>query len=114
LPEPLPLKALVLLDPFAVLFPRDHLTSVTMPVLLFRPDQSELPGEGNAVGLASALPRRPQYQTIPGSHFIFLNVCTSALRAAAPEACQDAPGVDRVAVHAAIEAQIIRFFRDSL
>jgi predicted dienelactone hydrolase len=111
---PLPLKAIVLLDPFGVLFPRERLTSVTMPVLLFRPDHSELPGEENTAGFATALPRPPLYQTVPGGHFIFVDVCTSALQARAPEACRDPSGVDRAAVHAGVEAHLAKFFHDNL
>jgi predicted dienelactone hydrolase len=114
LPSPLPLKAIALLDPFGVLFQREELTAVTMPVLLFRPDKSELPGEANAFGLAAALPHPPQINIVPGGHFIFVDVCPSELRSAAPEACQDPPGVDRVAVHTEIEAQIAKFFSANL
>ncbi len=110
---PLPLKAIVLLDPFGALFPRDHVTSVTMPVLLFRPDQSQL-GEENARELAAALPHPPRYQTVPGSHFIFVDVCPSPLKTAAPQVCRDPPGADRASIHAAIEAQIAKFFGDNL
>jgi pimeloyl-ACP methyl ester carboxylesterase len=113
-PSRLPLKAIVLLDPFAVPFQRDELAAVTIPVLLFRPDQSVLPGEGNAFGLAAALPHPPQYQTVPGGHFIFVDVCAPFLQSSAPEACQDPPGVDRAALHVGIEAQIAQFFHDNL
>jgi len=111
---PLPLKALVLLDPFGVLFPRDHLTAVTMPVLIFRPDASELPGEENAIGLATALPRHPRYETVLGGHFIFVDVCPPARKAASPQICLDPPSVDRASVHTAVEAQIAAFFSDNL
>lgn len=113
LAPPLPLKAIVLLDPLAVLFQRDELAAVTMPVLLFRPDQSALPGEPNAFGLAAALPQPPQYQTVPGGHFIFTDVCEPFLQTAAPEVCQDPAGVDRAAVHGVIEAWVAKFFHDT-
>jgi predicted dienelactone hydrolase len=113
-PSPLPLKAIVLLDPFAVPFQHDELVAVTVPVLLFRPAQSELSGEGNAIGLAAALPHPPHYETVPGGHFIFVDVCTPFLQSAAPEACRDPPDVDRAAVHAGIEAQVAAFFRSNL
>lgn len=112
--SPLPLKAIVLLDPFAVPFQRDGLSAVAMPVLIFRPDQSELPGDGNAIGLAAALRRPPQYQTVPGGHFIFVDVCAPFMKSAAPEVCQDPPGIDRATVHAGIEAKIATFFHDNL
>jgi pimeloyl-ACP methyl ester carboxylesterase len=61
----LSLRALVLLDPFAVLFPRNRLTAVSMPVLVFRPKQSGL-GEENTKALVSGLPLPPQLQYVPG------------------------------------------------
>jgi predicted dienelactone hydrolase len=113
-PSPLPLKAIVLLDPYAVLFQQHELTAVTMPVLVFRPKESELPGEANAFSLVAALPQPPQFQTVPGRHFIFTDVCPAPLQSSAPEVCQDPDGVDRAAVHAAVETQIARFFDDNL
>jgi len=113
LPPPLPLQAIVLLDPYGALFSRDHLTAVTMPVLQFRPDHSQL-GEENSAGPAASLPRRPRVETIPGTHFIFADTCPPRLQAAAPEACKDPPGVDRAAVHAAVEAQVVRFLKDNM
>ncbi len=111
---PLPLKAIALLDPFAVMFQHDELAAVTMPVLLFRPQQSELPGEANAFGLMSALPHPSQVQIVRGGHFIFADVCTQAQQAAAPEVCGDPPGVDRASVLNAVEVQLAKFFHDTL
>jgi predicted dienelactone hydrolase len=110
----LPLKAIALLDPFAVLFKHDELTAVAIPVLLFRPQQSQLPGDANALGLATALPHAPRVQTIPGQHFIFTDICPPVMKSKAPEVCDDPPGVDRAAVHAGIETQIGKFFSDNL
>lgn len=111
---PLPLKAIVLMDPYAVLFQRHELVEVSMPVLILRPNESELPAEANATGLAAALPRPPQVQNIPGGHFVFMDICPSSLKASSPELCEDPPGVDRAAIHAAIEAKIIEFFDKNL
>jgi predicted dienelactone hydrolase len=113
-PSPLPLKAIALLDPFAVLFQQRELAAVTMPVLIFRPSQSELPSDANAIGLAAALPQRPRLESVPGRHFIFVDVCPAALQSEVPAACQDPPGVDRASVHTAIEGQIAEFFRQNL
>jgi predicted dienelactone hydrolase len=107
---PLPLKAIVLMDPYAVLFQRPELVGVSMPVLIFRPNESELPAEANATGLAAALPRSPQVHNIPGSHFVFTDICPASLKASSPEVCEDPPRVDRAAIHAALQAQIIEFF----
>ena len=113
-PPPLPLKAIVLLDPFAVPFQRDGLAAVTMPALLFRPEQSALPADGNAAALATALPHPPRYETLPGGHFVFTDVCAPALLEIEPAVCRDPPGADRAAIHLDIETKIAAFFRDSL
>jgi len=113
-PAPLPVKAIVLLDPFAVLFQRPELTKVSASALIFRPDRSELPAEANATALAAALPHAPEVVTIPGSHFVFTDACQPAIAASAPDLCRDPPGVDRAAVHAVVEARIAAFFEKYL
>jgi predicted dienelactone hydrolase len=70
----LPLKGLVLLDPFDVLFDRDGLTEVNMPVLLIRPKQSKM-GEANTRALEAGLPQPPKLEHVPGGHFIFTDIC---------------------------------------
>ncbi|MDM0059040.1 hypothetical protein [Variovorax fucosicus] len=87
---------------------------MTMPVLLFRPEQSQLSGEGNVIGLAAALPRPPQYQVLPGGHFVFVDTCLPVQDAAAPEWCRDPIGVDHEAVHASVQSMIAKFFAENL
>ena len=57
-----------------------------MPVLQFRPDRSQL-GEENSSELAASLPRPPELQTVPGTHFIFVDVCSPRMQASLPEEC---------------------------
>jgi predicted dienelactone hydrolase len=102
------------MDPYAVLFQRPELTEVTMPVLIFRPTQSELPGEENTAGLQAGLPHPPEVQNVPGSHFVFADACPAALKASSPEICQDPAGVDREAIHVTIAAKIIDFLDSHL
>jgi len=113
-PAPLALRAIVLLDPYAVLFQRAELVGVTMPVLILRPAQSELPGQANAIGLTAALPQAPAFRSVPGGHFVFTDICSAALKATSPEVCQDPPDVDRAAVHIAIEGLIGGFLSKKL
>lgn len=109
----LPLRALVLLDPLGVPFGPDGLSAVTVPVLLFRPKMSEM-GEENTLALARGLPQAPTIHDVAGGHFVLMDVCPPVLKAEAPEVCDDAPGVDRAATHADMNAQIAKFFRDNL
>ena len=109
------IKALVLMDPLAILFDRDGLAPVRMPTLILRPaDDSYLSSAGNALALAAALPAPPQQIVVPGQHFIFLDPCPPALAQAAPLLCADAPGIDRPALHRQLERDIAQFLRASL
>lgn len=114
LPRLAQIKALVLLDPFAALFTRSGLASVSQPTLLFRPIQSQLAAEANAASLMKELPRSPALASIPGGHFVFTDVCTPALLAAASEICTDPEGTDRAAIHRLIERQIEVFLEQNL
>ncbi len=110
----LPLKGIVLMEPFGALFDQNGLRSVEMPVLLYRAEQSDLAAEGNILALAAGLPRPPRQQITPGGHFIFVDPCPALVETAAPAACKDAAGVDRVAIHQRIEAEIATFLQQNL
>ena len=114
----LPVKALVLLEPFGAPFDREALTSLTMPVLLYRAEHSNLRPEGNIFALAAALPRPPRQESVPGGHLIFVNPCTPALVKEAPADCKDvakdAAGVDGAAILRRVEADVADFLRNNL
>jgi predicted dienelactone hydrolase len=110
----LPVKALVLFEPYGAPFDRDALTAVRMPVLLYRAEHSELGAEGNIFALAAALPRPARQETVPGGHFIFIDPCPPAVVEEVPAACKDAAGVDRAAIHRRIEAEVADFLRNNL
>lgn len=109
------LKAIVLMDPLAILFDRAALQSVRLSALLIRPQHDDyLRAAGNAQAVVEGLGRPPQQLLVPGSHFVLLDPCPSALAAQLAILCVDAPGVDRVAIHRQIEAAISDFLRKSL
>jgi predicted dienelactone hydrolase len=108
-PKPLAVRAIALLDPFGALFTRDGLTALTVPVLIMRPEQSELPAEGNALALADALPRPPTMKTIGGDHFVFTDLCTPARRTFGPSPCHGTLVVPFA--HIVIAETVIDFFR---
>jgi len=85
-----------------------------MPVLLIRPEQSKLSGEGNADTLALTLPVPPLYQKISGGHFVFADPCTPSQKTASPEVCLDPSDVDRAAVHAGVESMVTKFLAEKL
>jgi predicted dienelactone hydrolase len=109
------LKALVLMDPLAVMFNTPSLSAIRIPILLYRPQNDALlSAPRNALAVASGLPVTPQQQIVPGSHFVFIDPCPLQIAADAPLICQDAPGVDRPAIHRQIENQVVDFLRAHL
>jgi hypothetical protein len=73
-----------------------------------------LAGEPNAFGLAKELSHPPHDEAVPGGYFIVADVCSAALRSAAPHTCRDPSGVERTSVHAVVDARIAGFLRDDL
>jgi len=109
--DALPLKALVLLEPYGALIEQKGLGSLDLPILIYSASQSDLKAEGNALALAKALPRPPQQIAVPGSHFVFVDPCSPTLAARAPEMCSDPPGTDRAAIHQRFRREISDFLR---
>jgi predicted dienelactone hydrolase len=112
--DALPVKALVLLEPFGALFERKGLGSLDLPILIYAASQSDLRPEGNALALAKALPRLPQQVTVPGSHFVFVDPCSPIMAAQAPDVCRDPPGTDRAAIHQRFRREIADFLRANM
>ncbi|MFC7452563.1 alpha/beta hydrolase family protein [Insolitispirillum peregrinum] len=109
------LKALVLLDPLAIMFDAAALAPVGIPVLLYRPqDDSYMAAAGNALMLAHALPTAPQLAVVSGRHFVFVDPCPDTVAAEVPLVCRDQPGVDRVAIHRRLEREIATFLAATL
>jgi predicted dienelactone hydrolase len=112
--DALPLKALVLLEPYGAPFEQKSLGSLDLPILIYSASQSDLRAEGNALALAKALPRPPQQAAVPGSHFVFVDPCSPILAARAPQMCSDPPGADRAAIHQRFRREISDFLRANL
>jgi len=114
-PTELRLKALVLLDPLAIMFDAAGLAPVGIPILLYRPqDDSYMAAAGNALMLAHALPTPPQVAVVPGQHFVFVDPCPEAITAEVPLVCRDQPDVDRAAIHRTLEREIAAFLTATL
>ncbi|MDR3535301.1 MAG: dienelactone hydrolase family protein [Acetobacteraceae bacterium] len=109
------LKAIVLIDPLAIVFDAHALAAVHVPALLLRPtDNSHQGAEANAGAVAAGLVPPPELVVVPGAHFVFVDPCPPALLAQAPAVCIDAQGVDRAAIHRQIETQIAAFLHRTL
>jgi predicted dienelactone hydrolase len=112
--DTLPLKALVLLEPYGAPFERKGLQSLDQPTLIYSASQSDLRPEGNALSLAKALARPPQQVAVPGSHFVFVDPCSLIIAVRAPEVCRDPPGTDRAAIHQRFRREIADFLRTNM
>jgi len=105
-----PLKALVLLEPYGAPFGTDDLMTLNMPILIYRALQSDLRADGNALSLARNLPVPPRQASVPGGHGVFIAPCPPKLDAL----CSDPPDVDRVAIHDRVGDEVVNFFRSNL
>ncbi len=77
-------------------------------------DTQAPPAENGA--FAARYAERAELHVIPGrvDHDIFVNECSETGRNEFPQACIDAPGVDRGSIHAQIGQAAVRFFNASL
>lgn len=109
-------QALLLLAPLSLMFGRDTLSEVHVPVLLYSGDGDKLVfPDKNSDALARKLPTAPEFKVIPGAgHFVFMAPCTDEQMATMPGLCTDAEGVDREDVHRDLIYEAGRFFRQSL
>src|SRR5207237_398454 len=94
----------------------DGLRRVGVPVYLVTgADDRAVPPKENAEYAARYIANSKLW-IIPGpvGHEIFTNECTDEGRDELPEACIDAPGVDRAQLHDEIGAAALKFFADAL
>jgi predicted dienelactone hydrolase len=97
-------------------FDRDALRGVDLPVQLWRAgDDVILPHPHYAEPVRGALPRAPEFHVVEGAgHFDFLAACSQALAEAAPQICASKPGFDRADFKRHFNAEVVRFFTESL
>ncbi len=76
---------------------------------------TQTPPADNGAFAAKYIPNA-ELAIIPGpvDHEIFVNECDQEGRNEFPEACIDAPGVDRAAIHRTVAAAALKFFGDAL
>jgi predicted dienelactone hydrolase len=97
-------------------FGREGLKDVTVPVQLWRAAEDHiLPHPDYAEAVRIALPTPPEYHVVENAdHFDFLAPCTDLLRQFAPVICVSRPGFDRAAFHQTFNAEVVRFFKETL
>ena len=109
------IKAIVVAAPaLGFTFDRAGLAAVRVPVQLWRADDDQiLPAPFYADAVKEALPRRPEFHSVPSAgHFDFLAPCAdlTSMR----QICQSAPGFERPAFHASFNNAVIEFFSSTL
>jgi predicted dienelactone hydrolase len=108
--------ALMLMAPLSLMFGRQTLSDVRVPVLLYSGDGDELLAiDKNAEALARKLPEVSDFKLLAGAgHFVFMAPCDDEQRARQPVLCTDAIGVDRENIHRDLSTDAARFFGDAL
>jgi predicted dienelactone hydrolase len=106
-------RAAVLLAPaYGVFFDKRGLANVKAAVRMYRAEADEVVRHPyNEDQLRRALPRPPEYAVVPGGHFVFVSPCR---RPSPAMLCRDPAGVDRVAIHHRMNAEIRDFFDRTL
>jgi predicted dienelactone hydrolase len=94
----------------------DGLRQLTIPTYItVGARDTQAPPKDNAEFAAKYIPNA-ELADIPGEvdHEIFVNECDEEGRDEFPEACIDAPGVDRTAIHQSVGAAALKFFDRNL
>ncbi|MGA7074118.1 alpha/beta hydrolase family protein [Bradyrhizobium sp.] len=111
------IKAAVVAAPaLGYTFGREGLKDVTVPVQLWRAAEDHiLPHPDYAEAVRIALPAPPEYHVVDNAdHFDFLAPCTDMLRQVAPMICVSRSGFDRTGFHRTFNAEVVRFFQETL
>jgi predicted dienelactone hydrolase len=97
-------------------FGPEGLKDVNIPIQLWRDDADHiLPNPDYAEAVRLALPQPPEYHVVANAdHFDFLAPCSAQLRKFAPDICVERPGFDRSAFHQQFDAEVVRFFQQTL
>ncbi|WP_296185341.1 alpha/beta hydrolase family protein [Pseudomonas sp. UBA1879] len=108
--------ALMLMAPLGIMFGRQTLADVHVPVLLYSGDGDELLAiDKNAEALARKLPDVSNFKLLAGAgHFVFMAPCDDMQRATQPGLCNDAVGVDREDIHRSLSSDAVAFFESAL
>lgn len=111
------IKSAFLMAPtLGFLFDKKALANVKIPVLLYRAGTDQvLPEPFNVEAIGKNLPNPPEMKVAEGmGHYIFFSPCSAELTPWIKWICEDAPGIDRVAFHDKLNAEMLDFFRRTL
>lgn len=108
------IRAAVLMAPaWSIFFDRHALADITIPLRMYRAaNDTTVRAATGEEHLLKLLPTPPEYVVIPrGDHNVFVAPCGPGMRG---PACVDPKGVDRVAIHRTMNAEILDFFDRTL
>ena len=109
-------KAAFVMAPLSLVFDSAGAAKIDRPVFLYyaEDDHVLLPPE-NALHIEPLIKTLAGVKMVPGAgHYVFLAPCSPELAREAADICTDPPGMNRVAVHARIDADALAFFRKAL
>lgn len=105
------IRAAVAMAPLSALFSAKGAAEAAIPLRIYKArDDRLLPAEWHADYLLGLLPSTTERGEVPGGHHVFLAPCSDQLKLGAAAICIDAPGIDRQAIHARLNAEIVDFF----
>ncbi len=108
------IRAAVLLAPaYSIFFDRHGLADVSIPLRVYlAANDTTVRAATGEEHLLKLLPKPPEYVVVPGGdHNVFVAPCGPGMRG---PACADPKGVDRVAIHRVMNAEILDFFDRTL
>lgn len=111
------IKAAVIAAPaLGFTFSGEGLDPVTIPIQLWSAEFDHiLPTPDYADAVRANLPRSPEFHLVAkADHFDFLAPCSPELAKVAPDICQSLAGFDRAEFHQRFDAEVVRFFRETL
>lgn len=109
-------RSAFVMAPLSLVFDKAGAAAIDRPVDLWygQNDHVLLPAE-NAAHIAPLISMLTRVTVVPkADHWVFLAPCSPALAREAKTICSDPPGVDRVKVHAQLNADALAFFRQTL
>ena len=104
-------RAAFVMAPLGIFFGQTAFTSISAPIslALAEKDSVLLPAENGEV-VKAGLSTMYEFTQIPGAdHYVFLAPCGGD-----PKICADPPGVNRAAVHEALDTAAVKFFEKHL
>jgi predicted dienelactone hydrolase len=108
-------KSIAVLAPgLGTLFNKEHLSKVSIPVLIIEAEKDEVVLDGSASLYKNNLPKEPDHIILKGSrHYSFLPLCNEYLQKNYAEICYD-PDTSRNRLHNKIQQQVLSFFNKTL